>query len=64
MMKVTEIKEELEKVSKYIPDLRKDLDEYYASDSSGKKSRLKKLWKEYEDQYKDVINSKEYRILH
>lgn len=64
MMKINEVKNELEKVAKYIPELRKDLDEFYASDSSGKKSRLKQLWKDYEDRYKDVVNSKEYRILH
>lgn len=63
-MKINEVKLELEKVSQFIPGLRKDLDKLYASDSSGKKSRLKELWREYEDRYKEVVNSKEYRILH
>lgn len=61
-MKVAEIKSELEKVSKVIPELRKDLDEAYSADS-GKKSRIKLLWKEYEDRYKEVRNSRVYRTL-
>lgn len=61
-MKVTEIKSELEKVSKVIPELRKDLDEVYAS-GPGKKSRIKLLWREYEDQYKKVRDSAVYRTL-
>lgn len=62
-MKINEVKDELEKVSKFIPGLRKDLDQLYMSDSSGKKSRLKKLWRDYEDRYKELTNSKEYRTL-
>lgn len=61
-MKIAEIKSELEKVSKVIPELRKDLDEVYRADS-GKKSRIKLLWKEYEDRYKEVRNSRIYRTL-
>lgn len=61
-MKVTEIKSELEKVSKVIPELRKDLDKVYAS-GPGKKSRIKLLWKEYENRYNDVKNSKIYKTL-
>ncbi len=61
-MKITEIKSELEKVSKVIPELRKDLDETYRADS-GKKSRIKLLWREYEDRYKEVRNSRIYRTL-
>lgn len=61
-MKVAEIKSELEKVSKVIPELRKDLDAAYALDT-GKKSRIKLLWKEYEDQYKEIKNSRVYKTL-
>ena len=61
-MKFTEIKSELEKVSKMIPELRKDLDQAYAMDT-GKKSRIKLLWKEYEDQYKEIRNSRAYKNL-
>lgn len=62
MIKVTEIKSELEKVSKLIPELRKDLDEAYHLDS-GKKSRIKLLWKEYSDRYNEIKNSREYKNL-
>lgn len=61
-MKVTEIKNELEKISKVIPELRKELDEAYSLDS-GKKSRIKLLWKEYEDRHKEIKNSREYKNL-
>lgn len=61
-MKFTEIKSELEKVSRMIPELRKDLDKAYAMDT-GKKSRIKLLWKEYEDQYKEIRNSRAYKNL-
>lgn len=61
-MKVSEIKMELEKVSKVIPELREDLDKAYHLDS-GKKSQIKLLWKEYADRYKEVRNSKVYRTL-
>lgn len=61
-MKVTEIKSELEKVSKVIPELRKDLDEAYTLDT-GKKSRIKLLWREYQDRYKEIRNSKIYNTL-
>ena len=61
-MKVTEIKNELEKVSKIIPELRKELDEAYNLES-GKKSRIKLLWKEYESRHKELKNSRMYRNL-
>ncbi len=61
-MKITEIKSELEKVSKVIPELRKDLDRAYSMDA-GKKTKFKLLWKEYEDRYKEIRNSKVYRTL-
>lgn len=61
-MKVNEMKNELEKVSKIIPELRKELDEVYHLDS-GKKSKLKLLWKEYEEKVKEMRNSREYRDI-
>lgn len=61
-MHVDEVKKELEKVSKVIPELRKDLDEAYRLEH-GKKSRIKLLWREYQDRYKEVINSPEFRNL-
>lgn len=61
-MKIFEIKSELEKVSKIIPELRHDLDEAYTLET-GKKSRIKLLWKEYEDRYKEIRNSKIYNTL-
>lgn len=56
-MKIDEIKTELEKVSKFIPELRQDLDQVYAS-GPGKKSRIKELWKNYGERYKEIKNSK------
>ena len=41
-MKVHEMKEELEKVAKVVPELRQELDEAYNSET-GKKSRIKLL---------------------
>jgi hypothetical protein len=61
-MKVNEIKEELEKISKVIPELRKDLDEAYSM-GTGKKNRIKLLWREYEDRHKEIKNSKAYKNL-
>jgi hypothetical protein len=61
-MKVTEIKSELEKVSKVLPELRQDLDKAYSMDS-GKKRQIKLLWREYEDKYKEIKNSAVYRTL-
>lgn len=61
-MNVAEIKKELEKVSKVIPELREDLNKAYSMDS-GKKRQIKLLWKEYADQYKEVRNSKVYGTL-
>lgn len=61
-MKVSEIKTELEKISKVIPELRKDLDEVYSAGPE-KKSKIKLLWKEYEDRYKEIRNSRIYRTL-
>jgi len=61
-MKVTEMKNELEKVSRVIPELRKELDHVYQMDS-GKKSKLKLLWKEYEGRVKEMKSSREFRDL-
>lgn len=60
--KLQEIKAELEKVSKIIPELRHELDEVYAS-GPGKKSRMKLLWHQFEDRYNKVKNSPEYTKL-
>jgi hypothetical protein len=61
-MKVNEIKDELEKVARVIPELRQGLDEAYHLDT-GKKSRIKLLWKEYEPRVKEMKMSKEYKDL-
>jgi hypothetical protein len=61
-MKVTEMKTELEKVSKFIPELRKELDEAYHLES-GKKSKIKLLWKEYSDRYKEISETPEFRKM-
>lgn len=62
VMKIHEMKGELEKVAKFVPELRKDLDDAYASES-GKKSRIKLLWKEYEPKYKELSETREFRNL-
>lgn len=61
-MKVTDMKNELEKVSRVVPELRKELDELYQL-VSGKKSRIKLLWKQYEKRVKEMRNSREFRDL-
>ncbi len=61
-MKVNEMKMELEKVSKVIPELRKELDEIYHLES-GKKGRLKLLWKEYGPKVKELKGSREFRDI-
>jgi hypothetical protein len=61
-MKIYEIKGELEKISKVIPELRTELDKAYTSDS-GKKSKIKLLWKQYENRHRELKNSAEYKHL-
>jgi hypothetical protein len=61
-MKVFEMKNELEKVAKVIPELREELDEVYVS-PTGKKTRIKLLWKQYESKHKELRESKEYKNL-
>ena len=61
-MRSSEIKSELEKIAKVIPELRHDLDETYMS-GQGKKSKLKQLWRNYEDRYKEIKNSRLYKTL-
>ncbi len=61
-MRVNEMKDELEKVSKVLPKLRRELDEVYQMES-GRKSRLKLLWREYETKVREMKSSKEYRDL-
>lgn len=62
-MKVSEIKSELEKVSKLLPDLREDLNKAYHMSGSEKKRQIKLLWKEYADRYKEVMSSKASKNL-
>lgn len=61
-MKVYDIKNELEKVAKVVPELRGKLDEAYSSDTS-KKSKIKLLWKEYEAKHNEMRDMKEYKNL-
>ncbi len=61
-MKVNEMKTELEKVARVLPELRKELDEVYHLDT-GKKSRMKLLWKEYETKVKEMRSSREFRDI-
>ena len=61
-MKIHEMKGELEKVAKFVPGLRKDLDDAYTSEG-GKKSKIKLLWKEYEKKYKELSETREFRNL-
>lgn len=56
------MKNELEKVSRIIPELRKELDLAYQAES-GKKSKLKLLWREYEGKVKELRESREYRDI-
>lgn len=61
-MKIHEIKDELEKVAKVVPELRQELDQAYTLEA-GKKSRIKLLWKEYEGKHKEMRDSREYKNL-
>lgn len=61
-MRASEIKTELEKIAKVIPELRNELDETYMS-GPGKKSRLKQIWRTYEERYKAIKNSRLYKTL-
>jgi hypothetical protein len=61
-MKINEMKEELEKVSKVIPQLRQELDKAYQSET-GKKGKIKLLWKQYQAKHKELRGSNEYKNL-
>lgn len=61
-MNVHNVKNELEKASRFIPELRERLDEAYKLDH-GKKSRIKLLWREFQDRYKEVSQTPEFRKL-
>lgn len=61
-MKIFEIKSELEKVAKAVPELREKLDDVYTSETS-KKSKIKLLWKEYENKHKEMRDMREYKNL-
>lgn len=56
------MKEELEKVAKVIPELRRELIEVYNSEA-GKKSRIKLLWKQYEARHKELRDSSDHKNL-
>ena len=61
-MKVHEMKDELEKMAKVVPELRHDLDAAYVS-SGGKKSKIKLLWKQYEHRHKELKGLADYKNL-
>jgi hypothetical protein len=61
-MKVHEMKDELEKVAKVIPELRQELNEAYTTEV-GKKSKIKLLWKQYESKHKEMRDSRDYKHL-
>ena len=61
-MKVNQMKSELEKVAKVLPDVRRQLDQIYHLEA-GKKGRIKLLWKEYEPQVKELKSTKEFRDI-
>lgn len=61
-MKIHEMKDELEKVAKVIPELRNELNYAYKTDA-GKKSKIKLLWKQYENKHKEMRESKQYKNL-
>jgi hypothetical protein len=61
-MKVHEMKDELEKISKVVPKLRQELDHAYTS-HEGKKSKIKLLWKQYESRHKEMRESRDYKNL-
>jgi hypothetical protein len=61
-MKVFEMKNELEKVAKVVPKLREELDEVYSA-PTGRKTRIKLLWKQYESKHKELRESREHKNL-
>ena len=61
-MKVHEMKEELEKVAKVVPELRHELDEAYVAEA-GRKSKIKLLWKQWQSKHREMRDSREYRNL-
>lgn len=62
-MQVHEMKIELEKVAKVVPELRGELDDAYAT-HTGKKSKIKLLWQQYQRTHDDMRDSKQYDDLH
>lgn len=61
-MKVYEMKDELEKVAKAVPELRPKLDDAYTSEA-GKKSKIKLLWNEYAQKHKELKSSRDFKHL-
>jgi hypothetical protein len=62
-MKVFEMKAELEKVAKFIPELREGLDEAYKA-HEGKKSKIKLLRQQYGKRHDEMRDSKQFEDLH
>lgn len=61
-MKIYEMKEELEKVAKVIPELKQELQKAYGSDT-GKKAKIKLLWQQYEGKHKEMREAREFKNL-
>ncbi len=61
-MKVHQMKDELEKIAKVVPELRRELDLVFRADK-GKKPKLKLLWKQYESRHRELRDDRQYRDL-
>ena len=61
-MKIHQMKDELEKIAKVVPELRKELDKVYSIDA-GKKTKLKLLWKQYEKPHRELGSDRQYKHL-
>jgi hypothetical protein len=61
-MKIVDMKNELEKVAKVIPELRRELDEAYLQ-GAGKKSKIKLLWRQWSLKHKELRESKDFKNL-
>ncbi len=61
-MKAHEMKNELEKVAKIVPELRRELDQTYSEDT-GRKTKLKLLWKQYESKHRELRDDRQYGYL-
>ncbi len=61
-MKVHQMKDELEKIAKVVPELRKELDQAYGTET-GKKTKIKLLWKQYETRHRELRDDRQFRHL-